>query len=604
MTRRAELGRALLSALTVLALLLLMAAPAGAAHNESHDKSKTKEERQADTDSDSEESDHDGDADGDSDTEYTEDNDTNDGDAEDVADDDDNRHPSGKDRSVESGDPTSNPNQGKAESDPDDDTRGPDRTNGGPDKPNGSGGFDLADQDGNNGCGNDDDFEDDNEGWCVRILRVEDQVDDHDVDCDDAASHDETKDCEDGDDVKGNSTVTVDVDCYTVKVTSTKDISNVEVAFADGTVVKYEGLSGYTWSKTFTTAVLWAKAKSGTTVVYSSSSADCDEDEVEGDGEVIEEPCDANKDMPGTQPCDDVPGNSTVDVDVDCYTVSVTSTKDISNVEVAFEDGTVVKFDGLNGHSWTKTFDEAIDWAKAKSGTTVVYESNSEDCDEDDVEGDDTPCDADEDMAGTQPCEEVPCDADKKMPGVQPCDTDDGDCEDVDSHETDECDEDDVEGDDTDKPCDADKNMAGVQPCDDDKPCDADKNMPGTQPCDKDEDDVEGDDTDKPCDEDATMPGTQPCDEDDVEGDHDVEDDEDEVAPGNEDDGGEGNTPPFVLGEQVHAEDGAVAAAGERDSSEDDVLGAVLPFTGASLAAFLFAALTLIAGGFSLLRRK
>ena len=30
----------------------------------------------------------------------------------------------------------------------------------------GSGGVDKLDQDGNNGCGNDDDFEDDNEGWC------------------------------------------------------------------------------------------------------------------------------------------------------------------------------------------------------------------------------------------------------------------------------------------------------------------------------------------------------------------------------------------------------------------------------------------------------
>ncbi|MFN2587746.1 MAG: hypothetical protein ABR613_06495, partial [Actinomycetota bacterium] len=39
-------------------------------------------------------------------------------------------------------------------------------SNGGADKPNGPGGVDKADQDGNNGCGNDDDFEDDNEGWC------------------------------------------------------------------------------------------------------------------------------------------------------------------------------------------------------------------------------------------------------------------------------------------------------------------------------------------------------------------------------------------------------------------------------------------------------
>lgn len=108
--------------------------------------------------------DKDGDADSDPETAYTEDNDNNDGGTpNNVADDGDNAHPSGKDRSVENG---KSSNQGKAESDPDDDGRGPDRSNGGPDKPNGSGGVDKADQDGNNGCGNDDDFEDDNEGWC------------------------------------------------------------------------------------------------------------------------------------------------------------------------------------------------------------------------------------------------------------------------------------------------------------------------------------------------------------------------------------------------------------------------------------------------------
>ena len=94
----------------------------------------------------------------------TEDDDTNDGGTpNNVADDGDNQHPSGNDRSVENG---GSGNQGAAASDPDDDGKGPDRTNGGLDKPDGPGGDDLADQDGNNGCGNDDDFEDDNEGWC------------------------------------------------------------------------------------------------------------------------------------------------------------------------------------------------------------------------------------------------------------------------------------------------------------------------------------------------------------------------------------------------------------------------------------------------------
>ena len=89
---------------------------------------------------------------------FTEDTDTNDGGTpNNVVDDGDNQHPSGRDRSVE---PGGSGNQGNSPSDPDGDS------NGGPDKPNGPGGVDLADQDGNNGCGNDDDFEDDNNGNC------------------------------------------------------------------------------------------------------------------------------------------------------------------------------------------------------------------------------------------------------------------------------------------------------------------------------------------------------------------------------------------------------------------------------------------------------
>jgi hypothetical protein len=116
-------------------------------------------------------SDHDGDADSNSNTAYTEDNDTNDGGTpNNVSDSGDNRHPSGKDRSVENG---KSGTQGKSESNPDD-SKGPMRYEGvqGDDKPNGPGGTDLADQDGNNGCGNDDDFDDDNNGWCGRPTKV------------------------------------------------------------------------------------------------------------------------------------------------------------------------------------------------------------------------------------------------------------------------------------------------------------------------------------------------------------------------------------------------------------------------------------------------
>ena len=90
-------------------------------------------------------------------------------------DDDDNRHPSGKDRETNNG-PTDDVQGGDQTSNPDNDGRGPERSScdntsadtvgGCADKPGGTGGVDQEDQDWNNGCGNDDDFEDDNEGWC------------------------------------------------------------------------------------------------------------------------------------------------------------------------------------------------------------------------------------------------------------------------------------------------------------------------------------------------------------------------------------------------------------------------------------------------------
>ena len=85
-------------------------------------------------------------------------------DTEPVPVDEDNAHPSGNDRHEDNG------AQGYSMSEPDDNDRGPERDYQGTDKPfdpvDGSGGMDIHDQDGNNGCGNDDDFEDDNEGWC------------------------------------------------------------------------------------------------------------------------------------------------------------------------------------------------------------------------------------------------------------------------------------------------------------------------------------------------------------------------------------------------------------------------------------------------------
>jgi hypothetical protein len=159
MTRRMSLSGLILAAFASLMALCLLATPALAGADKPKDKGGNSASAKGGA-----KGDKDGDADSDPGTAYTEDNDTNDGGTpNNVPDEGDNKHPSGKDRSVENG---NSGNQGKSESDPDDNGKGPDRSNGGPDKPNGSGGEDLADQDGNNGCGNDDDFEDDNEGWC------------------------------------------------------------------------------------------------------------------------------------------------------------------------------------------------------------------------------------------------------------------------------------------------------------------------------------------------------------------------------------------------------------------------------------------------------
>ena len=123
----------------------------------------------------------------------------------DVADDGDNAHPSGKDRSVE---PGGSGTQGNSPSDPDDDGRGPDRTNGGADKPGGNGGVDKDDQDGNNGCGNDDDFEDDNEGLCLGPDGAPGQQPDDGDDGDDTDNGDD--DSDEGDDDSDDTDVVDD----------------------------------------------------------------------------------------------------------------------------------------------------------------------------------------------------------------------------------------------------------------------------------------------------------------------------------------------------------------------------------------------------------
>ena len=192
--------------LAIFALFVFQVSPAFAHHKDAHKGGGSVQ--QADHEASSQGSrDGDGDADSDSSTAYTEDNDTNDGGTpNNVADEGDNRHPSGKDKSVENG---GSGTQGKSESNPDD-SKGPMRYEGelGDDKANGPGGTDLADQDGNNGCGNDDDFDDDNNGWCGKPTDTDTDVEGEVVVCVDVDSMPDGKVCDEGSD----SDVDVDID--------------------------------------------------------------------------------------------------------------------------------------------------------------------------------------------------------------------------------------------------------------------------------------------------------------------------------------------------------------------------------------------------------
>jgi hypothetical protein len=73
-------------------------------------------------------------------------------------------------------------------------------------------------------------------------------------------------------DAPDTATMTVDADCRTVTVTSSKDISHVVVVFADGTSQKFGGLSGDTWTRTFDQDVAAVRAKSATTRVRTAAT--------------------------------------------------------------------------------------------------------------------------------------------------------------------------------------------------------------------------------------------------------------------------------------------------------------------------------------------
>lgn len=71
------------------------------------------------------------------------------------------------------------------------------------------------------------------------------------------------------------SQMTIAVTCFTATVISSKDISFVEVVFADGGIAKFEGLIGTQFSRTFGEPLFSAQAKSGTTIVSDTVDEVC-----------------------------------------------------------------------------------------------------------------------------------------------------------------------------------------------------------------------------------------------------------------------------------------------------------------------------------------
>ena len=169
--------------------------------------------------------------------------------------------------------------------------------------------------------------------------------------------------------------ITADITCDSVEVTSSKDISNVVVRYADGSTERFEGLSGPTWSLDLDQPIdgVWVKSgnnKSGEGPGYGQwvpSETDCG-----GANEAaVTEQQGPKEDEPEKPEGSNVEAQgSTADITatVGCHEVSVRSSKDISNVVIRFADGSIEKFDGLSGRTWSRTFDRAVDGVWVKSG--------------------------------------------------------------------------------------------------------------------------------------------------------------------------------------------------------------------------------------------
>jgi hypothetical protein len=150
-------------------------------------------------------------------------------------------------------------------------------------------------------------------------------------------------DCEDD--------LSVDVDCRSVTVTSTKNITSVTVSFDDGSSETINNVNSKTFSRTFTKDIDHATARSGSLTDSDDAPENCTDDEEDD-----------------------------LSINASCNAVSATSTVDITSVTVRFQNGTSQTINGA-GKTFSLHFNDDVESASVRAGSMTDSDDVSGDCD-------------------------------------------------------------------------------------------------------------------------------------------------------------------------------------------------------------------------------
>lgn len=163
----------------------------------------------------------------------------------------------------------------------------------------------------------------------------------------------------------------------TLDVTSDKDISNVKLYDESGMFEEIEGPSTTSFDVTGATEV---SIKSGTTEERASITCTPEElDEVEEPDDTTPTPVE-DIDDDEIEEEGDAGDDAIVSASLECGDLTVSSTKELSNIVVVFADGTEQKFDNLSDEELT-FLDEQLDDGEI-TGVFIKSGNNSDDTDE------------------------------------------------------------------------------------------------------------------------------------------------------------------------------------------------------------------------------